>query len=198
MNFQAVQFFFKIIVVIGFALFFVQCQEDGAREDARKAALENSGNPQTTAPTTGQPATVGVLNLQATGIRVSSGNEACIGVTSPDFREIVSMQYTMKWDPKILKYKGVKSVDMLGLTANNFGTQAVDQGILTFSWFDPNVKGVTLRDGALLYDVCFDAVGEPGSEGRFEFVDDPVIIEISNSASQFLDLAVPPAQVLVE
>ena len=173
----------------------VQCQDDPAREAARQAALEAPAPPP---PSPERPATVGTLTLNATSYSVSKGNEVCIPVLAQDFNEIVSMQYTMTWDPKVLKYKELRSFGLPGLSGSNFGAQATGKGILTFSWYDANVKGISYENGHKLYDVCFDAIGEAGSKAKFEFADAPVIIEITNSASQFLDLSGGAATVEVK
>ncbi len=196
-----VQILFKFFFVIGIALFFVQCQDDPAREAARQAALESAAQPTAPAPPPSnervRPATTGTLTLSAEGNSVSSGDEVCLAVTAQDFQKIVSMQYSMTWDSKVLKFKGVKSFGLAGLGVNNFGTQATSTGVLTFSWFDANVQGITHPDGNKLYDICFEAIGETGSQTKFQFADTPVIVEITNSNSQFFDLNGQPAVVKV-
>lgn len=193
MNFSTLTFLFKTIFVISLALFFVQCQDDPARQAATRSAMETPAQPQgeTPPPPSNEPvrpATSGTLTLNAGSYSISKGSEVCVPVTAQDFIKIVSMQYTMQWDPKVLKYKTIKGAGLPGLAAGNFGTQATAQGILTFSWYDAEVKGISYENGHKLYDVCFDAIGAAGSKSKFEFADAPVIIEITNAASQFLDL----------
>ncbi len=143
---------------------------------------------QNPAPVQESPATSGTLFLAASSVEASAGSQACLAVTARDFKQIVSMQYTMKWEPKILKFKEVRGFDLPALAVANFGAQATSKGLLTFSWYDPNVRGITKPDGGKLYEVCFDVTGKSGDKGRVEFTGVPVIVEITNAASQFLEL----------
>ena len=176
------------------AIFFVCCGgEDPAREAAKEEALKNP-NPTTSTPapadetTPARPPEVGKLPMQISNVQTGKGEEACVSVTVAQFIAIVSMQYTMTFDPAVLKFKTIKNFGLPGMTINNFGARAADKGILAYSWFDSEVKGISKPDGTKLYDVCFETIGEAGNSSKVEFADAPVVIEISNSASQFLGI----------
>ena len=200
------QFFIKLLMVIFVTLFFVRCGGDdpareAATEAARKAADEKKNlssvfDPNEATPT--RPKEVGQLPLRISSAKVAKGERACLSVTATQFNEIVSMQYTMKWDPSVLTFREVKNFGLPGMAASNFGERAQDKGILAYSWFDANVAGITKPDGTVLYDACFEATGEKGSSTTFEFADAPVVIEISNSASQFLGIDAVNGKVVVE
>jgi len=128
------------------------------------------------------------LTLAASNKTAQHGKTVCVDVTASDFQEIMSMQYSMKWDPKILKFKEVKGFQLPGLGSNSFGRNHAEKGLLTFSWYDFNVRGITIPDGTSLYQVCFEVVGEAGSKAYFRFTGYPTQIEISNKAGLFLDL----------
>lgn len=182
------------IVTFSFAMFVLlpACADDKAREEA--VAQAQQPNPEQPAPPpnqkpAAQTALAGTLNLALGSKTASKNSETCVAVTARNFNEIVSMQYSMKWDPNVLKFKEVRSFNLPGLSANNFGAQlAGKEGILTYSWFDANVRGISRPDGSNLYEVCFEVVGEPGSKSAIQFTDVPTVKEISNSASQLLAL----------
>ncbi len=193
----------KAMMALCMIFFFVQCNsDDPAREAAREAALKSPKLPEGVAPAPSnvpnQPVEVGKLPMRISSEKAARGTETCLSVTASQFNEIVSMQYTMKWDPKVLQYKEVKNFGLPGLTVTNFGPRAVDQGILAYSWFDPKVQGITKPDGFKLYDVCFEAIGESGKTTAFSFENEPVVIEITNSASQFLGVEGVNGKVTVE
>lgn len=204
MNLPIIQFIFKAFFVVGLSLFFVQCQDDtAAREAAQKSALETAKktvNPleKRETPQPARPATSGTLTLQASGGTTAKGEKLCVPVTTQDFREIVSMQHSIQWDPAVLQFANVANFGLPALTENNFGGRQAGEGILSFSWFDQNVKGISQPNGHKLYDLCFQVVGEAGSKTKVQFADAPVIIEITNSATQFLDLNGQPAVVKVQ
>ncbi|MCB0522748.1 MAG: hypothetical protein H6577_15015 [Lewinellaceae bacterium] len=181
---------FKITFPLLTAAFLLAgCQDDKAREKATEQALEKPSTPAATAPASpSTPATVGSLPLSISNKTASKGSEACVTVTARNFNQIVSMQYTMKWDKDVLKFKGLQGFNLPGLGADNFGKNHTDQGLLTYSWYDANVRGITRPDNANLYDVCFEVIGGPGSKSFVEFANAPTIIEIANVNSEFLDL----------
>lgn len=182
-----------LIVAITSLMFTTGCQEDKAREEAT-AKAKQSATEQPPAPVPGQKPTmdstpVGVLNLSASSKTASKGSEVCVAVTARNFNRIVSMQYTLKWDNKTLKFKELRGFNLPGLSKDNFGSQLAEkEGLLTHSWFDANLQGVNRPDGASLYEICFEAIGNAGSKSYVEFVNAPVIFEISNADSQFLEL----------
>ncbi len=128
------------------------------------------------------------LILRAASKTVKSGEEVCVEVAAQQFVNIISMQYSMKWDRKVLKFKEVRDFRLPGLSTANFGQHQTAKGVLTFSWYDQNLRGITLRDGTILYQVCFEAIGAPGSKAYFRFVEFPTPVEIANARSQFLQL----------
>ena len=201
MNLPFIQFFFKALFIVGLSVFFVQCEDDPAREAAEKSALETAAKPAPaeTPPSTKavRPPTTGSITLQANGGSVKKGEEICVSVTAQDFKKIMSMQYTMKWDPEVLEFVTVKNFGLPGLSGNNFGGVQAKKGLLTYSWYDANVQGISQNNGHKLYDVCFRAKGKAGSQCKFQFVDAPVIFEITNSASLFLELKGIPGVVKI-
>jgi hypothetical protein len=131
---------------------------------------------------------VEALTLSASTLTAATGSQVCIAVTAKDFQQILSMQYSMNWDPKVLKFREVKSFGLPGLRGTNFSAHLAEKGILTYSWYDGNLQGVTKPDGARLYEICFDVIGEAGNKTMFQFTSQPTIIEITNAAGLFLTL----------
>lgn len=141
---------------------------------------------QTTADTTAEASTV--LTLSVNKKTAATGETVCLDVMSPDFNQIVSMQYTMSWDKKVLRYKEVQNFKVPAMSNGNFGARGAEKGKLTFSWYDPNVRGITLQPGTSLYQVCFDVIGDSGSKAFFQFTDYPTVTEIMKADGTFLDL----------
>ncbi len=141
---------------------------------------------------------VATLTLSASNIAADKGETVCVGVTAKDFNQILSMQYSMNWDANVLKFKEVRSFGLDGMSIQSFGGHLKEKGILTFSWYDPSLRGFSKPDGHKLYEVCFEAVGIAGSKSKFEFSGKPTSIEIANSSSVFLDLRTEAGQVTVK
>ncbi len=131
---------------------------------------------------------VAALTLIASDVEATKGETVCVAVKTKDFEQILSMQYSMNWNPNILKFKEVRNYGLNGMSIQSFGAHMVQKGTLTFSWYDPALHGFSRPDGTRLYEVCFEAIGDAGSKTRFEFSGNPTQVEVVNSSSIFLDL----------
>lgn len=127
------------------------------------------------------------FTLTASDITASKDSLVCIEVKTSDFNKILSMQYSMNWDPIMLKFREMRAFGLPGMSKNNFGTHSTKKGILTFSWYDPNLRGMTKSGETKLYEVCFQLTGKAGEKTQFIFNGTPTPIEIANAAGVFLD-----------
>ncbi len=163
------------------------CQDDKVREAAVSEAREPSApapGPPASAPATGS----GALDLMVGGRTAAAGKEICLPVAARGFNGIVSMQYTLVWDPALLSFRRLQGFALPGLNANNFGTQLVADGKLTHSWYDANVQGVSRPDGAAVYEVCFQLTGAAGERATVSFGDVPTVREVSDATGQLIPL----------
>ncbi len=141
---------------------------------------------------------VAALTLIASEVVAAKDETVCVEVKTKDFEQILSMQYSMNWNPNLLKFKEVRSYGLEGMSIQSFGAHLAQKGILTFSWYDPALRGFSKPDGTRLYEVCFEAVGAPGSKSKFEFSGKPTAVEIANSSSVFLELKTKSGEVKIE
>lgn len=120
--------------------------------------------------------------------KATPGEMLCLPVTAKGFQKILSMQYTMVWDPTVLRLSDIRNFNLRGLGENNFGTHMTGEGKLTFSWYDPNLRGESRPDGSTLYELCFEVIGKERSATGVHFSNQPTIVEISNAVGNFLAL----------
>ncbi len=106
------------------------------------------------------------------------GDLITVDVNIGDFKKVVSMQYSMNWDPKILQFEKVQSFQLKDLTSENFGSAEASEGNLLLAWYDPSVQGVNLPTGTVIYQVVFRVVGENTNKSRIRFSGKPLLIEI--------------------
>lgn len=128
------------------------------------------------------------LTLTASTKTAVVGDEVCVDVTTRDFNQILSMQYTMKWNAKALKFKKMDGFGLPGMTTQNFGKNNVDKGIISYSWYDQNLRSVSVPDGTSIYQACFDVIGKSGEKAYLQFTGMPVSVEISNVDGGLLEL----------
>jgi subtilisin family serine protease len=104
-------------------------------------------------------------------VQVEVGVQGC--------RELTSAQFTLSWDPGVLRYVRVGRYGLRGLSAGSFGTRWVTDGKLMVAWDDPEAGGVTLADGAPLFGVEFDVIGAAGSRSALVLANEPTAREAS-------------------
>ncbi len=138
------------------------------------------------------------LEMIAANKTAQQGASICIGVSIRNFQKIMSMQYSLKWDKKILEFKEVKKFGLPYMSSRNFGAHKAAEGMLTFAWYDQDVRGISMPDGHTIYELCFEVVGGSGSKSYLEFTGFPTAKEISNADGAFLDLKGTPGLVKIQ
>ncbi len=112
---------------------------------------------------------------------VDEDEEFCMQFSVNDFTNIVSMQYSMNFDPNELEFIEVTNINLQDLAASNFGVSDAANGNITLSWFDSNTTGVTVSDGTVIYEICFKVLGSCGTDTNLDFSDNPTIIEVTDA-----------------
>ncbi|NUO00720.1 MAG: T9SS type A sorting domain-containing protein [Saprospiraceae bacterium] len=124
----------------------------------------------------------------APGAVLNAGQDTCIAVKAVRFEAIYALQFSINWDPTLIRLDSVLTADLPAVsTTANFG-YFPGAGNLTFSWIDPTLTtGVTLMEGASLFDLCFSAMG-PAGISPVTFEDQPTAIEVvdANEVIPFL------------
>jgi hypothetical protein len=143
---------------------------------ATNDAENNTGTVDVT--TSGKPAPGPGLNLWISDAEVEKGTEFCLDVTMSEIKGLLSMQYSVRWDTKILEFKSVKGFTLPFMDENDFGVHKTSEGILTAVWIDDNLQGVNKTDGDLVYQLCFTAVGNSGDETPVRFWSSPTPFEV--------------------
>lgn len=106
------------------------------------------------------------------------GGTVSVPVSVSQFTDVVSVQFTLQWDPTIIQYQSTTDYGLPGLSEFNFGETEIDQGHLTFVWFDGQVSGVSLPDESIVFAVEFLVLGEAGENSPLAFVNAPTPIQI--------------------
>ena len=131
----------------------------------------------------------GGFTLVPTNAEGPAGGVACIDITTKNFNKIISMQYTMQWDPKVAKFEGMKDLNLPSSGKNNFGLHILDQGLMTFVWIDNTLSGITLSDGSPLYTACFNLKGNTGDKTTFQITDKPTRKEALDASEKLVPLS---------
>lgn len=117
---------------------------------------------------------------------IDPGDQFCVEVTVDNFTDVVGMAFTINYDPLNLQFQSVSNLNpnIPGFSvAANFGTptSGLNPGFITVNYFNNDLTGIDLPNGAVLFELCFTEIGGPGAESDIVFTSDIAQIEISDS-----------------
>lgn len=115
-----------------------------------------------------------LIEQQKTG----PGDSVRICLSTNDFQNIISLQFTLNWDAEVLSFLGTNNYELPGLNEFNFNEQRSTEGLLPFVWFDGAGTGINLPDSSGLFCLYFRALGDIGDSSLIRFSNNPVPVQI--------------------
>jgi gliding motility-associated-like protein len=104
------------------------------------------------------------LTLKVSSASGATNTDVCLELTTTNFKNVIGMQYAIKFDPAFLTHKtfdnfnaGLRGFSSGSVNANN------TSGFISLSWVDDQIAGVTLPDNAVIMRMCFTIKGTSGS-----------------------------------
>ena len=110
--------------------------------------------------------------------KASPGDSVRLCIVVNNFQDIISLQFTLDWNPEILQFLGTSNYGLPGLSELNYNQTQAGNGKLPFVWFDNSGDGLNLPDSSRLFCLYFMALGEIGDASLIEFSNDPTPIQI--------------------
>ncbi|MCO6475957.1 MAG: gliding motility-associated C-terminal domain-containing protein [Phaeodactylibacter sp.] len=126
------------------------------------------------------------FRLTIADANIDPGEQFCVEVTVDNFTDVVGMAFTINYDPGNLQFQNVGNLNpnIPGFAvAANFGTptSGLNPGSITVNYFNNDLTGIDLPNGAVLFELCFTEIGGSGAESDIFFTSDIAQIEISDS-----------------
>jgi gliding motility-associated-like protein len=118
-------------------------------------------------------------------VLAAPADNICIDVVNESgWDDIVSIQYALTWDETVLQYQNVANLTPFipGFNVASSFNSVGDS--LLFSWFSPSGTGVTLANGIVLFQVCFNVIGNNGDCTDLTFAAAPIIEVVNESGAQ--------------
>ncbi len=94
-----------------------------------------------------------------------SGSSHCVDVTVDNFTDILSYQFAINFNPNVVSITSI-NVDnscLTDLTSDLFSLMFIDFGYITTLWYDDDAVPRSCPDGAILFSICYDLIGDPGT-----------------------------------
>ncbi len=118
------------------------------------------------------PSTISLTTRDTT---VIEGQEYCMPIIVKDFTCIEAFQFAMKFDNTKLRYKRISGASLL----IGPGNVEVSNDSIRVIWTAVDLNPVTLADGTILFNICFDVIGKCVTTTK------PTFINLGNSPIEF-------------
>ncbi len=192
-------------LLIVLSLIFFSCNEKNTtakQSNSAKveSALEKEVKPQIGSKSPRPKSTMSsdVLFVAGKNTSIVKGETGCMDIQVKNFNNIVSKQYSINWNPADLKFLELKDFKLKDLTTNNFGKHVAKEGKLTLSWYDQDIKGISVPEETGIFKICFEAIGSKGKKSKVMFTEDPIAVEITGPNATFLKFSSEPAYVEIK
>ena len=123
------------------------------------------------------------INILIENIESTTGSQTSMPVYVNGFTDITSIQGSITFDPTVISFMDVSNFNLPGLNIANFGTTQSGLGILTYSWYDASLQGVTVADSTQLFAFNFSVIGEAGLSSNVSFSNSPTSLEVVDNLS---------------
>ena len=136
------------------------------------------------------------LTVMVEDAQVQPGESFCLDVTVENFNNLKHFQWTLGWDEDLIQFSNVQNINpnLSFFDINDFNFNGANNGYLTVDW-SVFSGGETLPDGAVLFQVCFDAISAC-LNSPVNIIGDPTPIEVVNGSNQ--DVGINTLNGLVE
>jgi hypothetical protein len=128
-----------------------------------------------------QSRTNGVLNIEVDEKSVVAGESYKVSFKSSDFNNISGYQFTLKYDKSSLIFEGIEG-GVLKATEANFGTNRLNEGIVTTSW--NSNKGESFGKDAELFTLVFKATRNGKVSQMFAITSDVTKAQAYNASEE--------------
>lgn len=129
-----------------------------------------------------------------TQIRSSDNpDEILVDVSSDNFEKILSLQFSLRYDPGVYAFVNYEGSNLPGFAETNFSVNAPNfsanniNGLVGVSWIDPTViEGVTLQPEEVIATFRFKKLIDLSAD--FTISNDPIIVEAANANFELLNI----------
>ena len=120
------------------------------------------------------------FTLKMDTISAPVGQIAEVTIKTKNFKEIISAQFTLQFDPSVLEFGGFSGESLGALSDENFGLSQLSFGKIGFAWNSLNLIPLTLADGSVAMKIRFKTLGGGKEFSDVRFTNDPISIEFSD------------------
>ncbi|MEO0340529.1 MAG: cohesin domain-containing protein, partial [Bacteroidota bacterium] len=129
------------------------------------------------------------VEITMSNANVEPEDNFCLGVSVNDFTDLSSVEFTIDYDPQLLTFTEVKDFNLSGLSSSDFdlpGQGGNAAGSIVMSWADMGSNGISVADGTVIFQTCFQA-GASNGTSSISFTNQEVIDSANNMVTPTLN-----------
>lgn len=113
------------------------------------------------------------FSVAASTVASPNGSNVCVDIVGKGIDKMGVLQTLIEWDPEVLSNPTVESVN-LNLSGLDYSLDKGPEGkfILSWTYSNTDLAGLTLADNSILFKLCFDVVGDDGASTNITFTGD--------------------------
>ena len=139
------------------------------------------------------------IHFIGNAVNGACGGTACIQFTVENFTTVGSMEFSLSYDPTVLQAIFPEPFQnfapLPGFGSGN--TNLLSPGTLRVLWFDSNIQNDTLPDGTVLFEICFDVIGNGGTSSTITFGNNPSVM-ITDIDGNLHTVTITPASITAQ
>ncbi|MBV6655818.1 MAG: T9SS type A sorting domain-containing protein, partial [Mameliella sp.] len=113
---------------------------------------------------------------------VQVGEQFCLPVKINNINAITRFDAALTWSTDHLSFNGVNEGSLTALLTDGLDLSQTDAGQLTVQWDTDIPEGEMLENDDTLFEICFEAVGDPGTQTDVAFDDNILPGYVENGA----------------
>ena len=136
------------------------------------------------------------ISMSMPSISTFAGQNVCLAVTVENFNNIDGLQFSIVYDDAILDFTNTQAYNpsITNLSGGNFFNVG---NAVNFVWTTATLNGNSLPDGAVMFEICFDVIGQIGECSPVQFSSDPVAIEVVQNGTGLIGFFGTDGQVCI-
>ena len=108
--------------------------------------------------------------LTISDVTIDMNGNGCASVSVENFEDIISFQGTFAWNDNVIDFTGTQGFGSLaGLDSGDFN-QTMDNN-LRLTWNGPGGAALSVPDGTVIFEICFDGIGDCNGVSLVDFID---------------------------
>ncbi len=125
-----------------------------------------------------------------------AGSNVCVDVIAEEVLNVISQQYSILYDPDIISFTNINSGAMEIPPSMYNGS--IGSGLITIAWNDMNLIPLFLEPNEMMYQLCFDLVGNEGETAPLEFDYSTNQVEIGDANLNSLNPLLTPGSISID